>query len=163
MDAVDIIIRPFEKAKDQAFIYSSWRNSAHWDAIVPIDYPSNKFYRAKTKEINEILKTAQVRIASFKDDPNMIAGYAVSEFADLPPSTNLIFIYVKIELRARGIGTLLFPKSTLTVGPELTNLGKLIAEKKKLIIKEKSNGNTNSKVNEETRDYAPSRTIRYIP
>jgi hypothetical protein len=130
MDEVNIVIREFDKEKDEAFIYSSWRNSAYYLCEKARQEPAPQFFRRLTDIIKSILKVAKVRIACFQESPEVIVGYAIST------GTHLNWIYVKEDFRERGIATLLFPDSTETVTDHLTKQGNKIVEKKNLKTKE---------------------------
>lgn len=128
LEPIEIIIRPFDMQKDQAFIYSSWRNSYYSLAEDP-NINSNTWFRKKSEEIKATLPVALVRVACYKDSHRTIVGYSVST------GTHLDFIYVKADFRKTGIGTLLMPKNIETVTSDLTKDGKVLAEKKNLKVK----------------------------
>lgn len=134
MDEINIVVRPFNPDRDEAMVYSTWRNSSFYSAMNrPTGTPS-KYFHDKTREIKKILTTAQVRIACFQDDPLVIVGYCVFT------GNHLDWIYVKEDFRKKGIGTLLMPKQIETVPCDLTKTGKVLADKKNLLIKGESNG-----------------------
>lgn len=140
LDEVSVIIRPYDPVTDQACIYSTWRNSSYYGGVWPennIPY-SKYFFKTQTVLIRGILGRARVRIACLQDDPLTIIGYSVST------DKHLNFIYVKVDYRGKGLGAMLMPKDIETVTSELTKIGKVIVEKKKLKIKENDNGNDKS-------------------
>ncbi len=127
--SINVICRPFDREKDQAFVYSSWCRAALYG--VPHRTPNHdgkKFFKEQTIKINDILKHAQVRVACMEHDPRMIVGYSVHT------GSHLDWIYVKVEYRKKGIGTLLFPAGIETVTNQLTKIGAAIAAHKKLVV-----------------------------
>lgn len=127
MDEFDIIIvRPFVDS-DKPCVYSTWRK-ALWFGGTPEEKDSKRYFKQKTKEIDEILLRSKVRVACKQDSPSMILGYAVYE------DNMLHFIYVKADYRKQKIGSLLLPKNIDTVTKDLTKIGRAIAQKKNFII-----------------------------
>ncbi len=134
-----VILRDFDLIQDEAYIYASWRNSSYYSALVrPIIAPQS-YFRLKTRQIRNILETAQVKIACFKDTPIVIAGYCVYT------GDHLDWIFVKPDYRLKGIGALLFPKNIKTVTNDLTKIGQVLVDKKKLITQGEYNGRITSK------------------
>jgi len=126
---VNVIIREFKPDTDEAFIYSSWRNSSYYMAVTEKPGTPKMVFRKLSHQIKEILKHAKVRIACAEDDMRVIFGYCVYT------KDHLNWIYVKEEFREKGIGNLLMPKTISTVTNDLTKIGKIIAEKKNLKVK----------------------------
>lgn len=132
MDEVSVVIRAFHPDADQAFIYATWRNSAFYGSGLPKN-ESDRFFKAQTAKIKEILRVASVRIACLSDDPMIIVGYSIEN------DNHLHWIYVKTDFRNKGVGSLLMPKNIETVTDHLTKIGKILVEKKNL----KTKGETN--------------------
>ena len=128
---------------DQALIYSSWRN-ALWFAEKRPDSEADKFYAMTSKSIRKLLSETDnhVKIACLQEDPDEIIGYSVMN------KDHLYFVYVKADYRKKGIGSLL-TKGFETVTRPQTRIGKVLVEKKKLVIKEKQNEKRQNKQPEE--------------
>ncbi len=118
-----VVIRTASAGSDHAFIYSSWRN-ALWYAERRDPKGSDQFYRGASKRIASIIAApdARVRIACLGDDPDMLLGWSVML------RTQLVFVYVKIDYRRKGIGRLLAKGWTTFSEPE-TKIGKSLKEK----------------------------------
>lgn len=124
--ALKVILRDFDKERDQAFIYASWRNGWFYSNIKKPDLPDNEVFRDKTAQIKQILNKAAIKIACLDETPNVIIGYSIAT------GTHLDWIYVKVEYRNKGIGALLMPKNIETVTKDLTDIGKCLVKKKNL-------------------------------
>lgn len=136
-DAV-VVLRHFDPETDSGFIYSSWRNSSFYlRAAVDSGDPSS-FFSDQTRRIREILKFADIRIACLEDSPLFIVGYSVCS------GSHLDWIYVKVDYRGKGIGRLLTPKGTKTFTADVTRIGKVIAFKKNLTLKENDHAGSRS-------------------
>lgn len=127
-----VIIRDFSQDQDQAFIYATWRLSSYYSNLKPHTMQAKDYFSFKTAEIKELIKKAQVRIACLSDSPITIIGYSVSH------GEHLYFVYVKEQYRKQGIGNLLLPKDIKTVSDDLTVIGAVIADKKKLKLKKEN-------------------------
>lgn len=130
---VKIVIRDFDQQRDEACIYSTWRNSAYYTASKLPDGDPKAFFSRVSKIIKTILETAKVRIACLLDSPQTIIGYSVST------GDHLNWIYVKESYRNIGVATMLWPKEIKTVTCYMTKMGAKIADKKKIEIKENEN------------------------
>ncbi len=120
-----VVIREYSPDMDNPCIYATWRNSSHFSSTVPRGTNESKiFFRAQTQKIKDILRKASVKIACGGDDPTFIVGYSVVT------QKHLNWIYVKVDYRNRGIGTMLMPKDIETVTDCLTKIGTIIAKKK---------------------------------
>lgn len=128
-EELKVVIRNMDREQDQACIFSTWRNAAYYGALEKPNVEAKDYFREKTAEIREVLDTAMVRIACLQWAPEVILGYSVYR------DTHLDFIYVKLEFRGKGIGSVLMPKNIQTITPNLTKIGKVIAKKKNLFIK----------------------------
>lgn len=128
-DSVRVIIRPFDPNRDQAFIYSSWRNAAYY-GLPKEKRPGDatEFFKRKSISIRDILANAKVRMACLAHDPNTVVGYAVST------GTHLDFVYVKVEYRNQGIAKILVPNIVQTYTNNLTKIGQAIVNKKDLKV-----------------------------
>ncbi len=133
-----VVLRDFDLISDEAYIYASWRNSSYYSALVRPIISAQSYFRLKTRQIRNILETAEVRIACFQDTPIVIVGYSVTT------ENHLDWIFVKPDYRLKGIGALLFPKDIETVTNELTKIGKVIVEEKKLTTQGEYNGTVNT-------------------
>lgn len=149
MDTASVIIRPFNKEEDQAMIYSTWRNSSYYSAVKRPEGIARKVFKQKSIDINTILNNATIRIACLEDSPLTIIGYSISS------GDHLNWIYVKDDYRRKGIATLLLPKNIKTVTEELTQIGKYLTDKKKLITKGDFNGRTNEGHNQDPKETNP--------
>ncbi len=130
---VRIILRDFNPDTDTPMIFATWRNSAFY-GVPRRTNDAKAFFKHKTKEIKEILKTATVRMACHEEDPMTIVGYSVVT------GNHLDWIYVKVDYRMKGIGSLLMPKNIETVTDYVTTIGDEILKKKNIILKEKEDG-----------------------
>lgn len=144
MDAINIVLRPYDKDHDIAFIYSAWRNQAFYSALNKPEERPSVFFTNKTEEIKRILGHATIKIACLQDSPVTIVGYSVYT------GNHLDWIYVKEDYRKQGVGTLLMPKNIETVPSELTKIGKVLADKKKLVTKGEKYGRIENKEPKET-------------
>lgn len=126
-----VIVRKYNPDQDAPFLFSSWRNSLWYDQERNEDQ-SQRFFYCITKEIKNILNTPEtnVNVACLSDDPNFILGYSVCT------GTNLVWCYVKIEYREKGIAKLL-TKGFKTISEPMTRIGNSIASNHDLKLKEK--------------------------
>ena len=130
MEETKVIIRPFDPKTDAALVYSSWRNALWYGNKNNVD--SDEFYSNATREIKKIIQRAKVRIACLSDDHDFMVGYAAMT------GTRLEFVYVKLDYREKGIGSLLV-KGFETIATPTTKIGWAIAKKCGLLNKEKMN------------------------
>ncbi len=126
---VTIIIRPFDKEKDGAFLFSYWRNNLYYEEDRTAD-ETIRFYRTINKHINNILinTKAVVKIACDKANNDCIAGCSVLI------DDNLEWVYIKDAYRKQGIATLLC-KGFKTISEPSTRIGLSIARRKDLKVK----------------------------
>ena len=129
-----IIVRGYHHTMDSPIVYATWRHALWYDHTREESY-SDEFYSATTKSIKKVLADpyTTVKVACAKEDPNFIAGYAVMN------RDNLIWVYVKIDYRKKGIASLM-SKGFKTVSEPATKIGKAIVESRKLTIKENHDG-----------------------
>lgn len=139
MEEIKVITRDFDPPKDEALVYSTWKNGSYYSSLKNPDESTFKFFPKKTQEIKAILETAKVNIACLSDSPETIIGYSVSR------GTHLDWIYVKPEYRLQGIAKLLLPKNIDTYTSDLTFTGSKIVKKKKLKLKENEDGRTENR------------------
>lgn len=118
-EALRVIIREAKAGSDHAFLFSTWRDSI-WFAEKRDRQDSDAFYRQASKDIAQILRTAQVRIACLESDPDLFLGWAVLT------DRRLEFVYVKIDYRRKGIAKLL-TKGFETFTEPKTKIGKILA------------------------------------
>lgn len=133
LDAVNIVLRRFDPDRDQAFLYSSWRNSSYYHAAVPTTDSSADYFKKQTARIKRTLEKATVEIACLADCPSVIVGYVVYT------GKHLDWIYVKQDYREKGIGRLLMPKLIETFTDSVTKIGAVLLEKKNQIQGEQKN------------------------
>lgn len=146
LDAATVVLRLFDQELDQAFIYSSWRNSAFYLSVPAIEESAADFFKNQNAKIKLILRHAQVRIGCLQDCPYVIVGYCVST------GRRLDWIYVKEDYRMRGIGSFLLPKGIETFPDPMTKIGEAILKKKKL----KTQGETHGHQTEPAHPARPS-------
>ena len=144
MDEAIVILRDFNQDLDQAYIYASWRNNSYYSAEKRPEGKASDFFTKQSRKIKTILQIAKIKIACFKDTPNVIVGYSVAI------KNHLCFIFVKPDYRLRGIGALLMPKDIQTVTDELTKVGKILVDKKNLVTQGEFNGHTNQSKDRQT-------------
>lgn len=125
--SLTVVTRSFNPETDQAFIYSSWRNSAFYGVPHRTEKPKD-FFKDLTTTIRDILRHATVWIACLETDPLVIVGYSVAT------GSHLDWIYVKVDFRKKGIGKMLFPSHIETVTNCLTEIGSAIVNKKKMRV-----------------------------
>ncbi len=145
-----VTIRNYNPETDLPFLYASWKNSIWYDQNPGTqEKPDPMFSRLMTKKIKLVLEKPdiQTRVACLKYTPEQIIGYSVNH------GKTLEFVYVKIDYRKQGIGTLLVKGFREVVEP-LTKIGKAIVKKKDLKIKENENERRSSegKNTEETKN-----------
>lgn len=132
-----IVIRLMDPVTDAGMVYASWRAALWYDGFHRLhSSQAERFYSAATKAIRALLEkpSIQVRIATLSDDPHFIAGYAVME------GNHLHWVCVKQPYWRRGIGSLLI-RGFKTVSEPFTKIGKELADRKTLQVKEeKKNG-----------------------
>jgi ribosomal protein S18 acetylase RimI-like enzyme len=137
MDETDLVIaiREFNREEDEPYIYASWRNASYYSALDRPKQDPKAYFKAKTREIKDLLDQAHVRIACIQETPIVIVGYAVSI------GDHLEMIFVKPDYRRKGIGKMLCPKWVRTYTDKLTKIGKLIADKNCLTLTGEPGGN----------------------
>lgn len=154
-ESTKIIIRDYETSSDAPLVFASWRNCLWFDNHTEQDPPNPGFYRMTTRKINLLLRepSTKVKIACLQDDPDQILGYSAFSHSTLE------FVYVKNDYRKQGIATLLTKGFSDIVNP-MTKIGKAIADKKNLKVKENSNvkeeefrRSSNSREDERSRRY----------
>lgn len=125
---VKIVLRAYDEKTDAGFIYATWRN-ALWFDDKRDDSRAPAFYKDASRYIKILLSapTTEVRLACLQDDPDQIVGYAVLS------TTNLEWVYVKIDYRKQGVGSML-TKGMQTVTKPRTKVGTAIAKEKGLKV-----------------------------
>ncbi len=141
-DSVKIVLRAFIPESDSACIFTTWRNSAYYGSGGHGE-SANRFFKKHTAVMKDILRVASVRIACLEDHPDTIIGYSVYT------GNHLDWIYVKVDFRCKGIGSLLMPKNIESVTDPVTKIGHAIFEKKKLKTKGEINGSSRSQRDKE--------------
>lgn len=92
------------KKNDISFIYSTWLKSYHYDSWTK-NIAKSIFFDHYKLIIDEILLTAQIKVACSKDDEDIILGYLVFE------DQILHYCFVKDAFRGYGIATNLVKSS----------------------------------------------------
>jgi hypothetical protein len=138
-ETTKVIVRRMDPIKDAPLIYSSWRNSIWYDEERD-ERLGSQFFSLMTSRIKNHLRHQQteVRIACLSDDLDFIIGYSVFS------GTKLLWVYIKIRYRNKGIGKLL-TQGLRTVATPMTKTGRNIVSKKKLIIEENADGREEKK------------------
>lgn len=101
MNPVEIILRPYTPETDDPYIYSTWTKYAWYSPPEPIRTPKAQWFAEKIQSIKELLPRATIRIACFKDQPYVIAGYIVIAHGRTQ------WLCIKKEYRDEGIEALL--------------------------------------------------------
>lgn len=124
---VKIVLRGADKT-DEGFIYATWRNALWYDEKRD-DSRAPQFYKDASRFIKIMLQapTTNVRIACLESDPSTIAGYSIMS------TTNLEWVYVKINYRKQGVAKLLIA-DLKTVSRPRTRIGISIVANKKLKV-----------------------------
>jgi len=124
---VKIILRP-HRPEDDALIYSTWRNSL-WYYNKGSEDQASAFFKAASRYIRILMNapTTKVNIACREDDHDHIVGYAVLS------TTNLEWVYVKVDYRKQGIASML-TKGFRTITKPRTRIGRAIAINKDLEV-----------------------------
>lgn len=134
---MNVVLRDYDPSTDQACLYATWRNAAYYGAKRKHQVSPKTFFKRQTTRIDDILTTAETKVACLEDDPTLILGYSVFT------GSHLNWVYVKKDYRNKGIGELLVPKHIETVTDSLTKIGDIIATKKKLKLKENEDATRN--------------------
>lgn len=98
----DLLIREYNKSKEEAFIYNSWLHSYRSSRFAK-SIDSKTYYTYHHHIIERILgrPSCKVYIATHKDTPDTILGYIVLDAFKCP---TIHFVYVKHPFRCLGIG-----------------------------------------------------------
>lgn len=124
MTDASVVLRAYNPEKDQAFLYSTWRNSVFYDLDDQDMTKAKAWFKFKTAKIKSELIRAKVLIACLSDDPDFILGYSVANV------NHLLYVYVRADYRRQGIGALLVEKNIETYTDDLTKIGRSILKKK---------------------------------
>lgn len=95
---LEIMIRGVQPS-DHAFIYATWLRQLWFSADTTTTLHKQVFMRVNHNLIEKVLKEDRVLVASLKEDPDVILGYAA--FEDRP------YVYVKKVWREAGVDQLL--------------------------------------------------------
>lgn len=98
---LEIMVRP-AKPSDHAFIYATWLRQLWFSADTATTLHKNVFMRVNHTLIEKVLNGDPVLVASLKEDPDVILGYAA--FKDRP------YVYVKKVWREAGVDNLLLKR-----------------------------------------------------
>lgn len=131
-DNATVVLRAYNPETDSGMVYASWRNALWYDEGNKLLEAgrSADFFSDATKRIKAVVDNPKtvVKIATLSDDPDFIVGYTVME------ATHLLWVYVKVDYRRKGIGRLL-TKGFCSVELPLTRIGKAIFQDKGLCLK----------------------------
>lgn len=121
---------------DMAFICNSWSKGVRFGLSTPDkcqhvdlmrEIPLEIFIPSYKKVMDSILeRDIDVEVACLEDDPDVILGYAITEYQILH------WIFVKDVWRGQGIGKMLFHEG-ITHCTNLTLIGRSLKNKYKLI------------------------------
>lgn len=98
---VEIMIRDYNSELDDPYIYSTWTRYCWYSPEARIETPKQEWFREKTKYIKSILSGDSVKIACFKGNPYVIAGYIVVHQGKIE------WLCIKKDLMHEGIQNLL--------------------------------------------------------
>lgn len=101
MNPIEIIIRDYHSHNDDPYIYSTWTKYAWHSNKADIKMPKQTWFKDKIVKIKDILLRGTIKIACFKADPYVIAGYVVVHDGMIQ------WICIKKDLRNQGIESLL--------------------------------------------------------
>lgn len=125
-----ISIRPGYE-NDRPFIMATWLRGLYYGNSWFKEIDKDTFMKNYHDVITDILKfqTTVVNVAAFKDDPDVVLGYAVIGLAYQKPI--LHWVFVKQVWRKLGIAQSLVPQDTDTA-THMTAMGKKIKPKSML-------------------------------
>lgn len=113
----EITIRPFVES-DSPYIYSTWLKHYKYSSEFAMRIPAHTFYEMHKQIIERIInrKSTQIKIASLKEDKEIIVGYLVTETYKAP-SPLLHWIYTKRTFRNMGIARHMLDTVDLSSSP----------------------------------------------
>ena len=120
---MEVLIRAV-RPEDRAFIISTWCKGQLYGNSFFTAVDSEAYFTHYPKYITSILDRAEVRVACFADDEDIILGYAVMS------QNALHWVFVKKALRSEGIANKLIAGASVSVITSLTKPGQAIAAKK---------------------------------
>lgn len=118
-----IVARGYQEG-DKPLILSTWLKGLYygdsWFSLIPKD----RFMKAYHAFLESLLEApgVEVKLAVFKDDPDVIVGYAVYT------NTVLHYVFVKKSWRGKGLAKFVVPEK-LTAVTHLTDEGRQILKK----------------------------------
>lgn len=101
MQAVEIIIRDYNPKTDDPYIYSTWTKYCWYSPTEEHTKTKKDWFTDKIQEIKQLLESGRVKIACFKEDPYVIAGYIVAKDGDV------VWTCTKKDYHNQGIERLL--------------------------------------------------------
>jgi GNAT superfamily N-acetyltransferase len=116
-----IEVRPYRKAEDLNFVYSSWlrsyKHSSYWAKRIR----HNVFFAGHQAMLNYLFAkpTFQCAVACSPEDPTQIFGYLAYEKATEGAQPIVHFVFVKDDFRKMGVARKLFEAAGITP-PSLT-------------------------------------------
>lgn len=108
---------------DYPLIFASWLKGLYYGNQLYGDIPSELYYAVYHQVVEQLLKTAKVKIAALKEDPDVILGYSVYD------GNTLHWVFVKNAWRGIGLGRDLIPPELSTI-THLTKVGRAIWKSK---------------------------------
>jgi GNAT superfamily N-acetyltransferase len=103
-----VIIRPFWKQTDAGLLVDTWPKNVFHSSVRDLENSEKDWFAEMYFYVLAKLETANILIACFEQERNLIAGYAVFD------GDCLEFIWVKPRYREAGIGGLLLSRVPIT-------------------------------------------------
>lgn len=99
-------VRDYNPNTDTSFIYSTWLKGVRWGNSEYTKIPEHYFFKTYQKIVEEIMQrpNLQLKLACFKDDPEVILAYIAFE------GSTLHWAFTKPAWRKMGLYTLIAPK-----------------------------------------------------
>lgn len=123
-DLGEIIIYRDHKTEDAGFIYSTWLQGLYYgnDWFKQIDQET--YFDFYNKIIRQLLfkKSAKIKVAALKEDPDVLIGYSVWR------ESTLDWVFVKPAWRRLGIAKRLIPEN-IAKCTHMTKIGKSLKPK----------------------------------
>lgn len=127
MKSTEVVTVRTAVAGDRNFIYSTWLLGVYYGDTVFKEMKKDAFMKHYHDIIDQMLghSNVTVKVACFKDDPDTILGYAVTNL----DSTVVHFTFVKAPWRKIGLAKMMLG-SEIKVATTLTKLGLSIMRRK---------------------------------
>lgn len=103
LDAV-MVLRPFDRARDESFVYSGWLHSFRRGNEQAHTTPANVYFRGHHDVISGILDrpTTKIAVLAAEDDHSLIYGWLCHEVYQ--DKWLMHYAYVKSSFRRFGLG-----------------------------------------------------------